>query len=151
VQLILSRLVFTKIGELVTEIIEVPDELLKFLLLGVWPVDEFEVLLLNVVKAGRHSFSLNPDVSEHLLHLSLVCLTQLLPHFEDSWLEVPINVVHASLLSWDSLSGRFRSFHLSLLLLDFATFSTFFLSLFALLFFLSSYADSLEFLLFCSL
>lgn len=150
-QLILRRLVFTKIGELVTEIIEVLDELLKFLLLGVWPVDEFEVLLLNVVKASRHPFSLNSDVSEHLLHLSLVCLTQLRPNFKDSWLEVTINIGNAWLLSWDSLSGGFRSLYLSLLLLYFATFSTFFFSLFALLFFLSNFTDSLEFLLFCRL
>ena len=49
-ELVLSSLIFAEIRELITEVIKVLDELLKFLLLGVRTVDEVEVLLLQVVE-----------------------------------------------------------------------------------------------------
>jgi hypothetical protein len=50
VELVLSSLIFAEIRELITEVIKVLDELLKFLLLGVRTVDEVEILLLQVIE-----------------------------------------------------------------------------------------------------
>lgn len=49
-ELVLSSLIFAEIRELITEVIKVLDELLKFLLLGVRTVDEVEILLLQVIE-----------------------------------------------------------------------------------------------------
>ena len=49
-ELVLSSLIFAEIRELITEVIKVFDELLKFLLLGVRTVDEVEILLLQVIE-----------------------------------------------------------------------------------------------------
>ena len=49
-ELVLSSLIFAEIRELITEVIKVLDESLKFLLLGVRTVDEVEILLLQVIE-----------------------------------------------------------------------------------------------------
>jgi intein-encoded DNA endonuclease-like protein len=48
---IFSGLVFSEVWELITEIIEVLDKLLKLFLLGVRAVNKLKVLLLDVIKA----------------------------------------------------------------------------------------------------
>jgi hypothetical protein len=75
VQLVLRGLVLAQVGELVTEVVEVLNELLKFLLLGVRTVHKFEILLLHMVKIGCHTLSLHSNLSEDFLHLELIGLT----------------------------------------------------------------------------
>lgn len=72
VQLILRRLILPEVGELVTEVIEILDELIKLLLLCVRSVDKLQVLSLSVSQRGRDSFPLDPHLSEDLFHLALV-------------------------------------------------------------------------------
>ena len=75
VKLILSSLVLSEVRKLITEIIEVLDELFQLFLFGVWTVNKLKILLLDVIKARRHALSLNSHLSEYLLHLILVGLT----------------------------------------------------------------------------
>ncbi len=79
-QLILCSLILPKIRELISELIEIFDELLKLFLFGIWPMNEFKILLLNVIKIASHSLSLHSHLSKHLLHLPLICLAQFLPY-----------------------------------------------------------------------
>ena len=151
VQFVLGGFILTEIGELIAEVIEVPNELFKLLLLGVRPVDEFEVLLLHVVEAGGHSLSLDSDLSEHLLHLTLVCLAQLLPYPQNSGFEVAVNIAYTGLLSWDSLCCGLGSLNLCLFFLGLATFCALLLTLLALFFLLDGSAHSLGLFLFSGL
>ena len=79
-KLILGSFIFTKVRELIAEVIEVLDELFKLLLFGVRSVDEFEVLLLDMIEALSHTFTLNSNLSEYPLHLVLVSGARLLPY-----------------------------------------------------------------------
>ena len=141
-QFILGCFILTKIRELITEVIEILDELFKLFLLCVRSMNEFEVLLLDVIETTSHSFPLDSHLSEHFLHLALVSITKFLPNFKNGGLEITVNIGDSSLLGCDSLSGRLRSLNLCLFLLCFTTFSTFFLSLLALFFFFGSDTDS---------
>jgi hypothetical protein len=142
-QLILGSFILAKIRELITEVIEIFDELFKLFLLSVRSMNEFKVLLLDVVETSSHSLSLHTNLSEHFLHLTLISVAQLLPDLKNSGLEITVDVSDTRLLGRHTFGGRFGSLNLCLFFLSFATFGTFLFSLLALFLFFSSDAESL--------
>jgi len=74
-QLLFCVIIFTKIGVIITKLIEVSNKLLKYFLFVIESVQESQKLLLSNWSRFKWSFSLTTDISEYFLHLGLVVFT----------------------------------------------------------------------------
>jgi hypothetical protein len=54
---------------------------------------ELQECILKVRKLVNKSFSLRTNLLENFLHLGLIICAELLPGFEDYWLEIVINII----------------------------------------------------------
>jgi len=90
---LLSLVVFSQVGVLVRELVEVLDEVVQNLLLSVETVQEVEESLLCIGILLELLLAVKSDVSENCLHLVPVVQTQVFPHLHDNWLEITVNVI----------------------------------------------------------
>jgi hypothetical protein len=71
-ELFLCLIVFSQVREVVTELIELVDKLIKNCLLAINVVQEPKESLLDIRPPCKHLFTHQPKVFEYFLHLLLV-------------------------------------------------------------------------------
>ena len=71
-------------------------------------MNELKVLFLHVIEIGSHSFPLHSHLSKDTLHLLLVGVAELFPHFQNCRLEILVDIANARVLRWHPFSSRFR-------------------------------------------
>ena len=92
-QFLLGLIILSQVWILVRKLIEVLDELVENVLFAIAGVQELQELHLEARITNAGLLSLQANIPENTLHLTLIVLGKVSPQLNNHWFEVIIDVI----------------------------------------------------------